>query len=436
MNPLKLACALFSATALSVSVGAQTDPIAPLDKPSELIGNAKVVIDTKAAANDNNAFTTALYERIRGQAGNIFFSPYSIWSALGMTYAGARAGTAKEMEAAMHLSLSGASLHASVAALNKALQDDATKNKYQLNIANQLWGEKTFEEFFLDGFLSLNKTYYGTSLQALNFKQDPAGSAKIINQWASDKTNARIKNIVSERHFRGSDSTAMVLTNAIYFKGNWAAQFKKANTKEAAFFLDTKETTKAKFMSQESLLRYSEDSDAQLVALPYLGGKLEMLVLLPTEKAGLSAIESTLSSPKLASLISSLRTEEVQLKLPKFKIENKRSVTEPLKSLGMTTAFDNSSADFSGIADPKKVSALLGNSKLHIFDILQNAFVEISEEGSEAAAVTAVITSVVTVSDKRPKRPKVFTANHPFLFLIRDAKTGAILFMGRCSSPV
>ena len=422
------AIASFTITAASLSAAPRRADMPgpqPSLKPKANIG---------AVAKDNNAFALDLFQQLREQEGNLFFSPYSISSALGMTYAGAKGDTAKGMEAALHLSLIGNAFHSSLAALSSKLEQDATENKYQLTVANQLWGEQLFKKFFLQSFIELNKNLYNAKLETVDFTK-AADAAKTINEWVSKKTNGKIKDLVTKAMFEKPDPTALVLTNAIYFKGDWATKFEKSATKNEAFFLNTKDSLKTDLMFQQGDLLYAEDKEAQIVALPYQGNTLQMIVVLPTKKDGLPDLEKSLSLAKLDGWVSSMFTEDVKVKLPKFKLDSSFGLAKPLKKMGMEQAF-SAGADFSGMADLKKLSAAMGgDSKLYISDVVHKGFIEVNEAGSEAAAATAVIISVTTESEPVSRPPKEFTANHPFLYMIRDVKTGAILFMGRMQTP-
>jgi serine protease inhibitor len=395
-----------------------------------------VKIDTASVAKDNNAFALELFQELSAkEKGNLFFSPYSISSALGMTYAGAKDKTASGMEKALHLSLSGNSFHSSLAALSKQLEKDATDNKYQLSIANQLWGDQFFKKFFFQSFLDLNKKIYGATLETLDFTASTAAAAT-INKWVSKKTNEKIKDLVTPGMFEGEDPVALVLTNAVYFKGDWASKFEKSATQSDSFLLGAKESIKADLMFQQGDFLYKEDSEAQILALPYQGGSLHMVVILPTKKDGLPALEKSLSLAKLDGWVSSMFTEDVKVKLPKFKTESSFGLNKPLQKMGMQDAFDAKAANFSGIIDLQKLSEAMGDvSNLYISDVVHKSFVEVNEAGSEAAAATAVIMAVATDTAEPQQITKEFTANHPFLYLIRDVKTGAILFMGRMQNP-
>jgi serpin B len=426
------ACAALAATAIT------TSSLSAAPKAADMPPQKPVTkINVKATAKDNNAFALELFQELRSQEGNIFFSPYSVSSALGMTYGGAKNKTATGMEKALHLSLFGNSFHSSLAALSKQLEKDATENKYQLSVANQLWGDKFFKKFFLQSFLDLNKKIYGANMETLDFKNDPKGAATSINDWVSKKTNEKIPELVSKEMFQKDDPTALVLTNAIYFKGDWATKFEKENTKTDTFFLSAKDSTKTDLMFQQSNFLYAEDTDAKILAIPYQGGSLQMVIVLPTKKDGLPELEKSLSLAKLDGWVSSMFTEDVKVKLPKFKTRSSFSLNKPLISMGMKDAFEPDLADFSGMADLEKLSiAMGGESALYISDVVHKAFVEVNEEGSEAAAATAVIVGVnTTTSVHQQVPPKEFIANHPFLYMIRDTSSGAILFMGRMQNP-
>jgi len=370
----------------------------------------------KALVEGNNAFALELYGKLRAGEGNLFFSPYSISSALAMTYAGARGNTAAEMAKTLRFAIEDKDIHPAFAALQGRLNAPGKKG-YELVVANALWGEKGYG--FLDDFLKLTQQHYGAGLTELDFVAAAEQARGTINAWVQKQTRDKIKDLIKPGVI--TDLTRLVLTNAIYFKGKWAEQFDKSATQEAPFSVTETEKVTAPMMSLKGDFGYMGDDSLQALEMPYAGGELSMLVLLPKSPAGLAEIEKSLTPKSLAGWILALRTQEVQVCLPRFKMTGEFSLAETLRSMGMSEAFTDK-ADFSGMD---------GKRDLVISAVVHKAFVDVNEEGTEAAAATGVI--IGSISVKPP--PPVFRADHPFLFLIRHEPTGAILFLGRVADP-
>ena len=363
----------------------------------------------------DNAVALNLYQRLSAQPGNLFFSPYSISSALTMTYAGAGGRTASQMASVLRL---GGDAHAACRDLAASLDEAARLGKVELSVANALWGQEGFG--FNKPFLELAKRYYGAGLHEMDFKRDSEGARKTINTWVQGKTAERIKELIGPGILDAM--TRLVLTNAIYFKGDWAARFDKGATLEEDFHLDGGKAVRAPMMRQTQEFRYSEAPGLQILEMPYSGGRLSMIVLMPSKADGLKALESRLDEQALSGWLKGLRRGKVQVILPRFKTSSGFRLDSVLKAMGMRDAFSLKSADFSGMD---------GKKDLYIGAVLHKAFVDVNEEGTEAAAATAVVMAIKAA----PAAPPMFRADHPFLFLIRDAKTGAILFMGRLADP-
>jgi serpin B len=366
----------------------------------------------------NNAFAADLYGKLCGEEGNLFFSPNSIETALVMTYAGAKGQTADQMAKVLHLPGKG-DMHKAFGDLLKDLNAekgaDGKPRAFQLSVANALWGQKGFE--FLPDFLGLVKENYGAGLSDLDFAKDTEGSRKTINAWVEKQTQDKIKDLLAPGVLTAD--TRLVLTNAIYFKGKWADPFKKADTKNEPFHLSGGKDINAPMMNRVDKTWYRETADYQAVELPYEGGELSMIIILPKKADGLAAVEKTVTPKMLNKDMADFAVEEVILSLPKFKTTSEFGLGDTLAALGMKDAFSASTADFSGLD---------GKQDLFISAVVHKAFVDVNEEGTEAAAATAVVT-------KNGHEPHVFRADHPFLFLIRHEKTGAILFMGRVADP-
>jgi len=364
----------------------------------------------------NNAFALDLYAELKGEDGNLFFSPFSISTALAMTYAGARGETAAQMKKTLHLP---DKPHAAFKPLLDDLNKRQKRGHYQLSVANALWGQKGYG--FLKPFLGLTRGYYGAGLRELDFRQDADAARKVINQWVEEQTNSKIKDLIPQRVLDAE--TRLVLTNAIYFKGNWAEQFDKLATREEPFILARGKKVNVPMMRQIDELRYMETKDLQVLALPYKGKDLSMVVLLPRKANGIASLEAALTQKQLAGWLARMRSREAHVAFPKFKVTSSFSLGATLGAMGMKDAFRLPPADFSGMN---------GRKDLYISAVIHKAFVDVNEEGTEAAAATAV---VATEAAGEPRGPVVFRADHPFVFLIRDNKTGSILFMGRVMNP-
>jgi len=359
--------------------------------------------------------------KLRGQEGNLLLSPYSISTALAMTYAGAHGNTAAQMRDVLHFTLDDARLHAAF----KQLIESTTpgdEGGYQLSVANALWGQQGYEFLpFLPKFLELTQTNYGAGLRQVDFAGAAETARQTINAWVEDETQQKIRDLIAPGVL--GSMTRLVLTNAIYFKGDWASQFKESNTADAPFTLASGEETQVPMMHQTAHLRYMETEDFQALALPYVGEDLSRIVFLPRETNGLAAFEEGLTSERLSQWVGQLYKREVQVSLPKFTMTSQFSLAQVLSEMGMADAFDPESADFSGMT---------GDRDLFVSAVIHKAFVDVNEEGTEAAAATAV---VMRVTSAMPAPPVVFRADHPFLFLIRDNRSGSILFMGRVMNP-
>jgi len=364
----------------------------------------------------NNAFALELYQRLRGTEGNLFFSPYSISTALGMTYAGARTTTQTQMAQALHFTMEPERLHPAFAQLSADLEDAGRLGQIQVKIANALWPRR--DSKFLKPFLSLVKKYYRVKITPLDFVDEPA-ARRAINDWVEARTENRIKDLITEGAL--DSATRLVLVNAIYFKGAWADEFDPRLTADAPFQIAPDVQVQVPMMNRKQHYRYAENELFQALELPYAGRRLSMLALLPVEVDGLSKLEESLKLETLETWLEDLNESEVNVTLPKFELSFPFQMNEFLISMGMTDAFTER-ADFSGMD---------GGRDLYIGAALHKAFVAVNEQGTEAAAATAVImrTKAMAISSI------LFRADHPFLFLIRDNASGSILFMGRLVKP-
>jgi len=378
----------------------------------------------------NNEFACHMYGRLKEDRGNLFFSPYSLRTALAMAYAGAKGETAAQMKLALRFTLKDEALHAAFARTAAELAPPEPGG-YRLTIANSLWGQKGYK--WQDPFLNITNSYYGSGLSIVDFMGDMEAARKTINAWVENKTNDRIKDLIPKNGL--SETTRLALVNAIWFKGDWLHPFRKAATKDEPFYVSPSEKVSAPMMHRRGRgYRYAATDGLQILELPYQGAKLSMFVLLPKARDGLTALESMLTVKKLHQWMERAAVpagNEVDVYLPKFRmVWGTTEMTPFFKALGMTIPFASGKADFSGMngVTPPNMEAL------SIAAIFHKAFVEVNEEGTEAAAATAV--GMKAMAMPMPSTPTpVFRADHPFIFLIRDNVSGGILFLGRLMNP-
>jgi serpin B len=367
----------------------------------------------------NNAFALDLYGQLRGGDGNLFFSPFSISTALAMTYGGARGETGAQMARVLRYGLDSKRLHPAFKTLMDGLNAGKAKRGYELSIANALWGQKGYG--FLKAFLDLTRTHYGAGLREVDFIGGTEAARKTINDWVEEETRGKIVELIQPGVL---DSLCrLVLTNAIYFKGNWASRFKVERTKKAPFTLLTGRKVDVPTMHQTADFKYLQGEGFQALELPYVGKALSMVIFLPGEPNGLPDFEKSLTTKNLDGRLAKLRKRKVRVFLPKFKVTHRIRLARVLRSMGMRKAFSDD-ADFSGMN---------GKMDLRISAVVHKAFVEVNEEGTEAAAATAVVMKRKGIA--RPRPIPVFRADHPFLFLIRDTTSKSILFLGRVIQP-
>ncbi|MBI9019446.1 MAG: serpin family protein [Phycisphaerae bacterium] len=382
----------------------------------------KAKIQQNHAVQANNEFALRLYDKLntskefKSNSGNLFYGPYSITTALAMTYNGAAGNTKTEMARALNFILDDTELNQALAAIAKSMADNNKAKTYELDIANALWLNN--KESFLKDFINTNQKYYDTAIKKLDFYAKAEESAAAINKWCADNTNDKIKKIVEADNVR---QAALVLTNAIYFKGKWAIPFDPKKTHEQDFYINPETKVKTPLMYQKESFLFYSDATAQLIELPYKGDNIVMNLIMPTDRqVDISAIEKSLTAAKLDEYFKKMKIQKVRVSIPKFTMNFQAGLIETFKSMGMKDAF-TSKADFSGIN---------GHNNLLISDILHKSFVEVNEEGTEAAAVTAV----VMTKSAMPRMPS-FVADRPFIFIIRDKGTGSILFIGKLSDP-
>lgn len=370
--------------------------------------------DVAEVVAGNNAFALDLYTKISDEPGNLFFSPYSVSTALAMTYGGARGETARQMADVLHFSLGQQRLHAAFAAMLSSDRAAEEESGHRLHLANALWGQKGY--YFLEEFLALTKTHYGAGLREVDFAQATEQARLTINQWVEGETEHKIRELLQRGDLDAA--TALVLTNAIYFKGDWASRFDRRQTKEDSFWINRLEQVTVPMMHQLRRFAFAATEDLDLLEMPYQGERLSMVLLLPKKVHGLATLEKSLSRENLDRWLGQLHQQPVRVRLPRFKLGARFNLGKTLQAMGMTDAFYGK-ADFSGMT---------GRRDLWIDDVIHQAQVEVNEEGTEASAATAVVM-------RKGPRPATFTADHPFLFLIRDKQSGSILFLGRVVNP-
>ncbi len=391
--------------------------VEPLRASVERDANPAVTDEALAeAVAGNTAFACDLYGKLAEGDSNVFFSPYSVSSALAMVYAGARGETEKQMADVLGFAVPQEPTHAAFNKLDTALSD-AAGDDATLLLANALWPQ-TGEEFE-QGFLDTLGSQYGAALWPLAFGGDPEGARKTINDWADANTQGRIKDLLPPRSLDGP--TPLVLTNAVYFLADWKHQFDKAVTKDQPFHRLDGSDVQAPMMRQTEDFGYADGDGWKALAMPYRGDRLEMLAVLPVFER-FDEIEARLEDV-LAEADASRHKAEVIVAFPRFEMTTPTiRLRDQLRALGMTDAFDEQAADFTG--------ALAGGG-FWIDDVYHKAYVRVDEKGTEAAAATAVATKCAAA----PGAPLSFIADHPFVFLIRDTKTKTILFLGRVMDP-
>ena len=401
--------------------------------------------ELRTIVDDGNRFACALFAELsQVNSGNLFFSPASISTALAMTLAGARGETAKEMKQALRLTQEGQQLHES---FHHLLTETRTGGA-ELNVANQLWGQADYQ--FLTPFLDTVREYYGGGLQSVDFQGNPGDVAAQINQWVSQETRGKITEVASPLSF--NELTRLVLVNAIYFKGTWEEEFDPELTRDEPFHISAEQQTPVPMMHQTNTFGYYENELVQVLELPYRqqnsiiqpveaedgsfhmvaqeipggGSDFSMCIILPREQGAMQTVEADLNSETLNQWLNT-NHREVIVSMPRFQMRQDFELNAPLQALGMQQAFNLKVADFSGMTDDPE--------GLFIGSVLHKTFVDVNETGTEAAAVTAGVIMGAGCTQE-PEPPKVFCADHPFLFLIRDRQTRLIYFMGRYQQPV
>ena len=375
--------------------------------------------DLQALSAANTAFALLLYQQLREQeAGNLFYSPYSISLALAMTYAGARGETERQMAETLHFDLEQEKLHRAFNALDQILRPENINedSSFRLNIANSLWGQQGYP--FLEEFLLTLARNYGAGMNLVDFK-DAEKVREIINAWVEEETEEKIQDLIPEGAL--DVLTRLVLVNAIYFNANWAFPFDASATQLDSFTLLDGSTVEVQMMNQRANLNYMRAEGYQAVELPYMDSSMAMYVLLP-DAGNFEAFEQALDGNLLQDVREGLQWTSVELSLPKFNIESAFGLNETLQAMGMVDAFDPDLADFTGMTPERE---------LYITDVIHKAYVNVDEKGTEAAAATGVVVGIVSM----PADEVVMKVDRPFVFVILDRVTGTLMFVGSVVNP-
>ncbi|MDE2506786.1 MAG: serpin family protein [Planctomycetota bacterium] len=376
------------------------------------------------AAENNNRFALDLYARLRTTPGNLLASPYGIASAFALAYPGAHGETAAQLARALHLGPRDDHTYAALGALAKTINDAGKAGDFQLSTANALWGQEGVE--LLPAYLEIVDEHFGAALRRVDFKASPDAARGVINQWVEAQTHDKIKDLLKKGDV--NSSTRLVLTNAVYMKAGWAEPFAKSQTKDEPFFVDRTRRATVPMMHRTGDYNYVDAGTYAVIELPYRRFALSMAVILPKPAdvatcdgvAALAEVEAEFSLDRLAQM----KSANIELALPKFKFENRFALKKTLAALGVVDAFQSEIADFSGMT---------GRRDFSIDEAVHQTYIDVNEEGTEAAAATAIMMRSAAI--RVPKPPIPFRVDHPFMFLIRETTTGCVLFTGRVTNP-
>lgn len=409
---------------LAILMGLGGRSVGTVDAQTQAGGRHVVSTKTEVArvVDSSNQFAFDLYGRLHADHGNLFFSPASISAALSMTFAGASGETSAQMAKTLHFEMPKEQLDEAMRGLLASWRSNDKKQGFRLSVANRLWAQTG--EQFLPAYLAVTRNDYGAELARLDFATQAEQARQTINKWVADQTAGKITDLILSA--AQLSAARLVLTNAVYFKGDWADPFKKNLTKDEDFRLATQQKVKAPLMHARHHFRYKTADGLQILELPYGDGSLSMIALLPEKQDGLADLEATLTFANWQQWTNGLVSQQVIVYLPRFKTTSQFELNQLLQSMGMTSAFSPRSADFSGMT---------GARDLYMSAVLHKAFVDVNEEGTEAAAATGIVMRPTAMRLSRPTQPPVFRADHPFVFAIRDNRNGAILFLGRLADP-
>jgi serpin B len=375
-------------------------------------------INVQPLVESNNDFALDLYAKLSEAEGNLCISPFSIYTALAMTYAGARNTTEKQMKDVMHTSLAQNQFHKDFFQLLKQISAGGDGKNVELLLANSIYPHN--RHALLESFVIFLKENYDTIISPLDYNE-PETAREFINQWVKEGTKEHISDLIPPGTI--DSLTQLVLVNAIYFKGLWKEQFDKQFTIESPFWILHDYAVKVPTMRQKGEFGYMEDDLVQVLELPYQDNTISLVVILPKER--LSAVEEYLTYSNIAKWMKRLQYDTVDVQLPSFKIESKKELNDALISMGMTDAFNIAKADFSGMDGMKHPDGLF------IQYVFHQANIEVNEEGTTASAATAVVMKLRGIPQEFQ-----FHANRPFIFLLRENTTDSILFIGRIQNPL
>lgn len=395
------------------------------DRAEPSAGDAELV----DLVSGNSTFAFDLYQALREQDGNLFYSPYSISLALAMMYAGARGETESQMGDTLRFTLPQADLHPTFNTLDLELasrgggEQGGDNEGFRLSITNSVWGQEGYE--FLQEFLDVLAENYGAGVRPTDFREAPEESRLKINDWVANRTDDRIKDLIPEGAINAL--TRLVLANAIYFNADWLYPFFYNPVAPRPFHLLDGRDIDVPMMTEIEQYGYAKGDGYQIVDLPYVSEEVSMTILLP-DRGNFRDFEEAMDTALISRIIDEIQTTTVNLTMPKFEFESQLSLTDALNTMGMSNAFSGRKADFSGMDGQ---SCVTGNACLFISGVFHKAFVAVDEEGTEAAAATVEIFVLVGV---KPSDVRV-EVDRPFIFLIRDRATGTILFVGRFEEP-
>ena len=414
MKPKKLIPIFILIALLSVPACKSKHKISETRNPMRESATVKDISDA------NNEFALSLYKKLGDEEKNIVFSPYSITSALAVTYAGAKGKTAGEMANVLWFPEDQASFHSGYKAFTDSIQLTGIEKGTVLKIANALWVQEDYK--LRQDFLDLAESCYKAKGENVNFRlpEELEKTRQKINKWVEEITNNKIRDLIPQGVLQ--EMTRLVITNAIWFNGNWVKPFDKKSTSSSIFNVNSSISVTTDFMHKKSDAGYYEDEEVQALELPYKGEKKSMVIILPKETDGWKLVGRIITPDRLRIISRGMEVKEVEMAIPKFTYESQFNLKETLILLGMKEAFTDY-ADFSGMTE---------DNDLKIDEVIHKAFIEVNESGTEAAAATAVIMVLKSALDEQSVR---FIANHPFIYFIIDKPTGGIIFMGRFVSP-
>lgn len=365
--------------------------------------------------SNNNKFAFELFNKTGVGERNCFISPFSISTAMAMTYAGAREQTEKQISTVFHFSSNSSAFHKEFYNSTELVRAAGSSDGLKLNFANAIWLDKSLK--LEKKYKSVMKKSYKSGFTPVDFASAPEAARTEINQWVAGKTENKIEKLLIEGDV--DNGTALVLTNAIYFKGNWTNRFNEEKSQQGKFKVREGESVEVTYMNITEKFRFLEMKGMQVVELPYEGNRVSMYVILPDPNKNIDAFIGRLTPEAFEKGCDAMKETKISLQFPKFKYESRYELQSVLGEMGMPDAF-GSGADFSGIT---------GGRDLYISKVVHKAFIEVNEKGSEAAAATAV------VMRKNAEIPKQVVVDRPFVFLIRDNMTGAVLFLGKVVNP-